>query len=234
MSDSGSSGAVYIFRGAKSLNDIKLSQIIQSKEIAEQLRIDNINRFGSSISGGLDIDSNNYPDLTIGAYKSNMIFTLLTRPVLNINAAIKNIAQLQSIDHTSSNCANQRVCFQLNFCLTLRDTNRNTNNALLKQTPVKYKLIGDTKIKYARISFKNDVKTNVYENRLSSIDNKCDLINVYLQDAIDDTLTSIKFDVKLEIDDNYNNISIDNANFNDVNRYPILNKDYESFSYEVI
>lgn len=62
-------GAVYIYHGSEKGVRKKYSQVIH----AEAMGMD-IATFGFSISGGLDLDGNDYPDMIVGAYLSDAAF----------------------------------------------------------------------------------------------------------------------------------------------------------------
>ena len=228
-----STGAVYIFRGSKNLADIKPSQILY----AEDFLNDKINRFGESLSGGLDIDSNNYPDLLIGAFPSNIVFAVRTYPIINLKASIENINLLQSIEQTS--CSNLQInnkpCFALNLCFKIFDNQRNKNILNTRLPNVNYTLFGDSKQSYSRISF---IKSNKekYENVIDIndlADDKCELIEVNLNTDLGDYLTPITFSIDFNFDFNYENIENSKQNLQDINKYPVLNKDMKSADFEV-
>jgi integrin alpha 8 len=65
-------GAVYIFHGANGGPLKKASQVIYAEDIAGTP----LRTFGFSLSGGIDLDGNQYPDLVIGAYESNFAIVL--------------------------------------------------------------------------------------------------------------------------------------------------------------
>lgn len=64
-------GAVYIFYGAENGPLAKASQIIYAEDVAGN---NYLNTFGFSLSGGIDLDGNQYPDMVVGAYDSNTAF----------------------------------------------------------------------------------------------------------------------------------------------------------------
>jgi len=41
--------------------------------------------FGYSLSGGVDLDGNSYPDLLVGAYESAAAVVLRSRPIVDIS-----------------------------------------------------------------------------------------------------------------------------------------------------
>lgn len=63
-------GAVYIFHGSKNGPLAKHSQVIYAEDIPSRVPI---TTFGFSVSGGIDLDGNRYPDLAVGAYEANKV-----------------------------------------------------------------------------------------------------------------------------------------------------------------
>lgn len=59
-------GAVYLFHGSASGVRESHSQVIYAEDI-----VGSPFTFGFSLSGGKDLDENEYPDLVVGAYDSN-------------------------------------------------------------------------------------------------------------------------------------------------------------------
>lgn len=59
-------GFVYIYHGSATGIREKPSQIIRPDDIGLPL-----STFGFSLSGGVDMDENQYPDLIVGAYESD-------------------------------------------------------------------------------------------------------------------------------------------------------------------
>lgn len=57
---------VYIYQGSALGIREKYSQAIAAEDVSSSLTT-----FGFSLSGGVDLDGNNYPDLVVGAYKSD-------------------------------------------------------------------------------------------------------------------------------------------------------------------
>lgn len=65
-------GAVYIYHGSPDGPLEKYSQVIFAEDVAG---IGLVSTFGFSVSGGIDLDGNMYPDLVVGAYESNKAIT---------------------------------------------------------------------------------------------------------------------------------------------------------------
>jgi integrin alpha 8 len=57
------------------------SQVIYAKEISSSVKT-----FGWSLSAGMDLDENNYPDLLVGAYDSNNAVYLRSAPVVHLQS----------------------------------------------------------------------------------------------------------------------------------------------------
>lgn len=66
-------GAVYIFHGSKNGVKTKYSQKIQAEDLSKQSQVP-LTTFGFSLSGGIDLDGNTYPDLAVGAYESGVVY----------------------------------------------------------------------------------------------------------------------------------------------------------------
>lgn len=67
-------GAVYIYYGSKKGIRSKVSQVIRAEDVSQAPQPP-MNTFGFSVSGsGIDLDNNYYPDLVIGAYRSDTAF----------------------------------------------------------------------------------------------------------------------------------------------------------------
>ncbi|XP_037511504.1 integrin alpha-9 [Rhipicephalus sanguineus] len=77
-------GAVYIYNGGK--NGLKTTY---SQRIEARSQISQPQGFGISISKALDIDDNEYPDIMIGAYKSDMAYLFRASPIAYAKAWIE-------------------------------------------------------------------------------------------------------------------------------------------------
>ncbi|XP_041920787.1 integrin alpha-9 [Alosa sapidissima] len=105
-------GAVYIYHGdAKGITS-KYSMRLSGQSINPGLRM-----FGQSISGNVDMDGNGYPDVTIGAFMTDSVVLLRTRPVITVEVSIFlpvsiNITVPQCHEGPQHlNCFNVTACF---------------------------------------------------------------------------------------------------------------------------
>lgn len=75
--------------------------------------------FGSSLSGGQDMDDNGYPDLVVGAYASSAVFLIRARPIIGITTYVDD-RNLVAIDPGQSGCpedpTSKDSCFAFSAC----------------------------------------------------------------------------------------------------------------------
>lgn len=91
-------GAVYIYLGSSEGLKPEPSQII---------KFASLKTFGYSLSGGLDMDGNSYPDLLVGAYESDKALLFLTRPIIDIKIDIRS-EDMTNINASRKGCAADR------------------------------------------------------------------------------------------------------------------------------
>uniref|UniRef100_A0A182P0U7 Uncharacterized protein n=1 Tax=Anopheles epiroticus TaxID=199890 RepID=A0A182P0U7_9DIPT len=121
--ESAGTGRVYIHFGTK---DGALSpdpvQIIDPAELFPSTG----RTFGSSLSGGHDLDGNSYPDLIVGSYASDRVIALLARPIINIRTYEEQLpGEPDSIDPTRVACSSDPTanvtCFSFRACSAVDD-----------------------------------------------------------------------------------------------------------------
>ncbi|XP_056130002.1 integrin alpha-7 [Lampris incognitus] len=102
-------GKVFIYRGVESGIETKPAQVLDGRDF-------DVRRFGYSISGGLDIDKNHYPDLAVGSLNDSVVL-FRSRPVIQI---IRHITvEPHYIDLEQSNCKGRDgVCVEVKACFS--------------------------------------------------------------------------------------------------------------------
>ncbi|XP_038617892.1 integrin alpha-9 [Tachyglossus aculeatus] len=106
-------GAVYIYHGDSDGIVPQYSMKLSGRRISPTLQM-----FGQAISGGIDMDGNGYPDVTIGAFMSDSVVLLRARPVVTVDISIFlpasiNITAPQCHDGQQPvNCLNVTTCFR--------------------------------------------------------------------------------------------------------------------------
>ncbi|XP_072041992.1 integrin alpha-6-like isoform X2 [Amphiura filiformis] len=117
-------GAVYIYHGAADGIKQPPTQKITPADLPDDLPIDRLFNytFGYSLAGGIDLDGNDYPELVIGAFQTDTVVTLRSRPIINITAYLRT--DEKSLDANETNCEyNSRpaLCFEV-FVVMRQDT----------------------------------------------------------------------------------------------------------------
>ncbi|XP_048882023.1 integrin alpha-9 [Brienomyrus brachyistius] len=108
-------GVVYIYHGDKNGIVSTYSMKLTGRSIHPSLRM-----FGQAISGGVDMDQNGYPDVTVGAFMSDSVVLLRSRPVITVDVSI---LLPPSINITAPSCHDgpQHLnCLNVTLCLSFR------------------------------------------------------------------------------------------------------------------
>lgn len=114
-------GVVYIYHGRTNGIHRTYAQRISGKDIRSSIA-----GFGISISRGLDIDNNTYPDILIESYASSSAVLLRTRPVIRLKARI--YFDVPKIDMSRTECDSHGLggkfpCVNVTYCLSYSGTN---------------------------------------------------------------------------------------------------------------
>ena len=113
-------GAIYIYRGSSVGINPEYSQRIAASDLqsAPTLQSRPLTSFGYSLSAGMDVDGNGYPDMVVGSFQSDIAVVLRSRPVLNV--VTKLHAHPSPIDPFKTQCIQDGLpfnCFKLKACL---------------------------------------------------------------------------------------------------------------------
>ncbi|XP_017776117.1 PREDICTED: integrin alpha-PS1 [Nicrophorus vespilloides] len=106
-------GAIYIYLGGENGLNPEYSQMIQVK---------GPKTVGYSLSGGMDMDDNDYPDLLTGAYESDKVILFKARSIIHIDIEVRgeerfNIDPNGGCPHGSNR---NRTCFSFETCFKLK------------------------------------------------------------------------------------------------------------------
>ena len=186
-------GAVYIFMGSKSGLSDTFDQVIY----AEQVRADGhlLRSFGFSLSAGLDVDQNQYPDLLVGDYKADRAILLKTRPVVNVTTSISFQPNYFNLDEKTCllpNSSTSVSCITVQYCT--KYTGAQVDNRLIFVYDIKL----DTENKGApRLFFLNNEGKNEERNTstLTKDINSCKSFKAYILRQIRDKLTPLKIEI---------------------------------------
>ncbi|KAK9719907.1 Integrin alpha [Popillia japonica] len=191
-------GSIYIYLGGKDGLNLKPSQKLKAVP-------DIIKTFGYSLSGGLDMDGNGYPDLLVGAYSEDMILLYKTRPIIDIDITI-NSNELKHLNTSKPGCEadphSNSTCFSFYSCFSISSAEGNTDKL---NVSVKSKIIAETFDGYkqfSRVWFKENT-TDLYSSFVEHwYPKKCQQDTVYVFEGIRDILSPIKFQVTYELVEN--------------------------------
>ncbi|TSR51417.1 Integrin alpha-4 [Bagarius yarrelli] len=146
-------GAIYIYNGRKSGITSSFSQRITGSVLGHSLSM-----FGQSISGGIDVDGNGYPDVAVGAFLSDAAMLIRTRPVVTVEASLFLPV---SVNRSVASCVEHglpAVCVEINVCFKVQ------GKAIPGLIELKYNLSADVKHKEnfpSRFYFHTNSTSNV-------------------------------------------------------------------------
>ncbi|XP_063965024.1 integrin alpha-V-like [Lytechinus pictus] len=118
-------GIVYIYhsKGRLGLSTI-FAQSLEPSDFGLSLQ-----SFGSSLSAGMDMDNNRYPDLVIGAYKSATIVLVRSRPIVHVTGSLVSTPgslNLKVKSHTLPD-GTAVTSFDVKVCIRYSGTNAPAN-----------------------------------------------------------------------------------------------------------
>ncbi|KAL2776284.1 integrin alpha-7 isoform 6 [Daubentonia madagascariensis] len=102
-------GKVFIYHGSSLGVVTKPSQVLEGEAVG-------VRSFGYSLSGGLDVDGNHYPDLLVGSLADTAVL-FRARPVLHVSHEV--FIAPRAIDLEQPNCpGGHLVCVDLRICFS--------------------------------------------------------------------------------------------------------------------
>lgn len=239
-------GAVYIFfggqRGLSTVGpadvlvkaEIVAEQIITGEDLKKYIPFANegIVTFGSSLSGGMDMDKNGYPDLLVGAYQSNMVFLLRSRPIIDITTHVDD-RNLMGIDPGKAGCkedpSSADACFGFSACFQV-----NKDLSQLGQV-IMFEIESEPKKPVSRVSLRLRRVSQLESNRSSIItdtirisnggEQYCTDIVGYVGSTHADIQTPVQFAMSYSLvqDDPVMEFR-KGADLPNINNFPILNQ----------
>ncbi|CAB4054864.1 ITGA7 [Lepeophtheirus salmonis] len=253
-------GAVYIFFGgslglrsragfdsSNKISSIVLkatevaSQIITGKDFSSLIPSRRLETFGGSLSGGMDMDRNGYPDLLIGAYSSNYVFLLRSRPIIDIETSVDG-KSLEGVDPGASGCEehpdSEESCFSFKTCFkvlhedkTLFEEDGRLNlNFVIEVEPEKP--IPRISLRLAnRDSYENRSRTIADTIIIEGDENHCTKIIGYVGGLHADIQTPVPFSMSYSIIQD-EPLYDPNGPLPFINNYPILNQDQAKKTFQ--
>ncbi|PFX21368.1 Integrin alpha-6 [Stylophora pistillata] len=185
--DSGD-GTVYIYRGSeKGLVETPM-QVIKGSSVSP-----GIQSFGYSIAGILDLDTNGYPDVVIGAYQSDTAVLLRSKPVISILSKITIYPD--TFDIKGRNTCNQTEregnkqfatsCFDIKVCTKYTERSRKVKEKI----DVLLIMKSDTDPEWeadSRVLFQKDQKNAINRTELIGGNDTCFYWFAYIREGVTD------------------------------------------------
>ncbi|EDO48984.1 predicted protein [Nematostella vectensis] len=199
-------GVVYIFNGSETGVSQKAGQLIKPTDINQDLKT-----FGSSIAGKLDMDGNGYPDLLIGAYTSDSVVLLRSRPIIDINTDV-NITP-NPFNSRNKTCSKtfkgkliQTVCIDIEICLSYSERRNRTHDKLSIdlniEADVEYTRNSRTS-KQSRVVFSTSEGPALNKTLTDALPHKprkaCFLEEVFLRENVEDVYPDITFRINYKM-----------------------------------
>ncbi|XP_058676354.1 integrin alpha-3 isoform X1 [Ammospiza nelsoni] len=172
-------GKVYIYHSsAEGLRD-RPRQVISGAELGPT----KITTFGYSLSGGLDMDGNSYPDLLVGSLSERVVL-LRARPVINILDKTFTVtpSKVDPAQCTPKSCMTVTLCFSYNQ--SAGDSNYS------ERITLQYTLEADKDRHPPRVRFSGS-QSATYTGHFSMPDTRCQTQELLLLDNVQDKLHPI-------------------------------------------
>lgn len=193
-------GAVYIYMGRKSGLADEPDQVIYAENVRGEGP--SLRSFGFSLSGGLDVDGNAYPDLLVGDYAADRAILLKTRPVVNVTTSLVFQPEYFNLDDKTcllpSNPSTSVSCITVQYCI--KYTGLNVDN----RTQFVFDIKLDTENEGApRLFFLNNEGKNEDRNSTTLTKNveQCRSFKAYIMRQVRDKLTPLKVEIDYNLSD---------------------------------
>ncbi|XP_044728247.1 integrin alpha-PS1 isoform X2 [Chrysoperla carnea] len=228
------SGVIYIYLGSKNGLLKEPSQRIAADELPLfKIRgkvFGPIKTLGYSLSGGIDMDNNGYPDLLVGAYEKDAVVLFRARPIIDIQTKIKQPENLVNIDASKTGCLadpnSNYTCFSFHACCQIMSLDAKTQSDLqiLNYTIEAETFAGNRK--FSRVWFGRDPnKPHIIHRKIEIVNITkfyCDQHTVYLKENTRDILSPIKFRLNYTLQQQVPKYSTKTLPI--IDNYPILNQ----------
>ncbi|KAM9392482.1 integrin alpha-3-like isoform 2-T3 [Pholidichthys leucotaenia] len=198
-------GSVMIWTGSKEGVSTKPSQVIRGSRISHRF-----STFGYSLSGGLDVDGNKYPDLLVGSL-DNTVSLLRSRPVVHLNKTIRIMPDI--VD--PNNCD---FCVQVEVCFSYMFTSGQTSDK--DNITVKFTVSADVTSLKPRVHFR-DSRQSILSGYLSMPNEHCRSLRVGLLSPVRNIVEPLVFSLNVSL---YEKLPKRRNSIQDLRRLPVLSQ----------
>ncbi|EMP33750.1 Integrin alpha-3 [Chelonia mydas] len=203
-------GKVYIYHSSSGGLVAEPRQVISGAELGPS----GIQTFGYSLSGGLDVDGNSYPDLLVGSL-SEQIALLRARPVINILNKTFTVSPslVDPAKCTPESCIQVQICFSYN---------QSAGDPTYKeQINLLYTLEADKDRRPARVRFAG-THSAVYKGVFTMPAAKCHDLQLLLLENIRDKLHPIALHMNYSLEEKPRHFQLGPRS---LSAFPVLNED---------
>ncbi|KAG8006599.1 Integrin alpha-3 [Nibea albiflora] len=198
-------GSVMIWTGSSDGVSTEPSQVIQGSSISPGFRT-----FGYSLTGGLDVDGNKYPDLLVGSL-DNTVALLRARPVIHLNKTLRVSPDI--IDPNScDSCIQVEVCFSYIFS-TGATSDRD-------DITIHFTVSADVTSFKSRLRF-HDNGQSMYSGYLTTPKRRCQTLKVGLLSPVRDKVEPLVFSLNVSL---YEKLPKKRNTVQDLKHFPVLNQ----------
>lgn len=190
-------GIIYIYHGSsKGIRD-KPSQVITPDDFKDK----GLRTLGFSLSGSIDMDSNEYPDIVIGAYDSERVIFMRSRPVVNMTSSMALTKEVLSLEDKTCTLRDKTkvACLEATLCLKYNGI------GVAQEIDIKYTFMLDAGQKSSRALFLDEdpylVSNRTKTLRLKKDTQFCNKTKLYIQNGIRDKLSPIEVTAAYELID---------------------------------
>uniref|UniRef100_A0AAY4DSK6 Integrin alpha-2 domain-containing protein n=1 Tax=Denticeps clupeoides TaxID=299321 RepID=A0AAY4DSK6_9TELE len=196
-------GGVYIWMGGKEGIAQKPNQVIKG----EDMKNGGFQTFGYSVSGGMDVDQNKYPDIVVGSL-DDRIAVIRARPVIHIQKSLTVTPEMIDPDNCDS-CVEVKVCFSYTY---------STGGPSKRKTNVKYVVRADTTRRISRVHFLESGEST-YTGLFTMPSSDCNTLKLNLVKPIRDKVEAVSFVLNMSLE---NPTPSSNANVQNLDDFPVM------------
>ncbi|XP_058270381.1 integrin alpha-3 [Hemibagrus wyckioides] len=204
------SGRVYVWMGGKDKLSSSPDQVIEGKDVSNG----GFKTFGYSISGGLDVDGNKYPDIVVGSL-DDRVALLRARPVIHVKKTFTVTPSIIDPNNCES-CIKVEVCFSY----TLSTGESNFKEDIVMNYTVEADVLPHSS--QTRVRFDANDK-NMYTGLLSMTKQHCETQTLKVIKLLRNKVTPVVFSLKASIlepqTDNVHQQKLQN-----LNKFPVLSQ----------
>uniref|UniRef100_F1KQ70 Integrin alpha ina-1 n=1 Tax=Ascaris suum TaxID=6253 RepID=F1KQ70_ASCSU len=238
-------GAVYIYHGAASPDELKIEpvQTITVDELSKVYPLKNdvdLRTVGFSMSGGVDLDKNGYNDLVVGAFASDTVTILRARPVINIHTRHLETDLKVDIDGDSSCVRGAQTCFYITTELSVDLSGPRSSHQLLNFDSDVFQCTLEVIALSAGVGTRAKIVASRNEKyiwacgRSANIKPQTRKLQLYIPNKNSDWINPLKlrFSVKIR-DDTTPEMPQNGGEIVDLNKFPVLNKFGSEHSFNI-